>query len=64
MDDSSKSSSNSSVDEEIYSSKHMNKPARKKCAVDKDFLIKNPRIDTRTDKWLQEFTYHREENKD
>lgn len=42
MDDSSNSNYYSSVDQEIYSSKHVNKPSRKKCEYDKDFHIKNP----------------------
>ena len=42
----------------------MNEPAHKKRAIDEDFRIKNSHIDTGTGKWLQESSYHREENKD
>ena len=60
MDDPSKSDFDSSVDQEIHSSKHGDKPSRKKLTVDEEFRIKNPRIDTRTGKWLQKSSYQRE----
>ena len=64
MDDSSNSNSDSSVDQEIHSYKHVDKPSRKKCAVDEDFWIKNTRIDAKTSKWLQKSSYQREYYKD